>query len=81
MAYNFAIYQNAAGCDACRCRRGEIERERQQNERDKISGSAPGAPFFRAAGGTGPLDPTQTVPTNLERPGPCYGRKYQKLHL
>ena len=30
MAYNLAIYRNAAGCDACRCRRGEIERERQR---------------------------------------------------
>ena len=27
MAYNLAIYRNTAGCDARRCRRGDIERE------------------------------------------------------
>ena len=30
MAYNLAIYRNAAGCDARRCRRSEIERKRQR---------------------------------------------------
>ena len=30
MAYNLAIYRNAYGCDASRCRRSEIDRERQR---------------------------------------------------